>query len=226
MMYECQHEFMNNICIHCNLVIEKFFENNQEDRTYIRDSNKYNIIDQLEGIPPEVIHLAKQNIIRKQKETGKKVRNDKKNTFIQIYEAYVDSENKDLNPHHIAKQLQLSRKEINWCLKIISQTSLVPSVHEEVNKHISIVIISPIAYIKKICYTNDLKEHEETLTTLVKYILKEKDILFSSRPEYVACAIVKKFCEAKNISIKSYSKKNKISDNALKKAISDIDEFF
>jgi len=56
-------------------------------------------------------------------------------------------------------------------------------------------------------------------------ILEKKDILYSSRPEYVACAIIKKFCELNNINIKCFSSINEISDNALKKCMSDIKEF-
>lgn len=222
----CNHNFVDNVCTKCNLVIEKFFQKSEHADRVIRDVNKYSIIDQLVDIPEEIITIAKRNIIRKQNEIGKKIRNDKKNTFIQIYEAYIESGNKTLNPHVISKQLGLSRKEVNWCLKQISQTSLTPSVHEEVNKHISIVIISPIAYVSQLCIKNNITEYEKNILDMTHYILKEKDILFSSRPEYIACAIIKKFCDTKDIGIRNFSKKNNISDNALKKAIVDIEEFF
>ena len=41
----------------------------------------------------------------------------------------------------------------------------------------------------------NLFEHKEEIKQITEKILEEKDILFSSRPEYVMCAIIKKFCE-------------------------------
>ena len=76
-------------------------------------------------------------------------------------------------------------------------------------------------------------EYKDKIIKLTKDILEKKDILYSSKPEYVACGIVKKFCMKENekgdrekINIKSFSRKNNISDNALKKAMNDVEEFF
>ena len=228
MLYEnCEHNFIDNACENCGLFIEKIFDNKKEHPVAFKLlDNKTSILDNLTDIPNDVLIKARQNISRKQNEIGKKIRNDAKNTFIQVYEAYLERGYKDFNPQILAKQLNLSRKEINWCLKITSRTSLIPSVHEEVNKYISIVIISPLAYLDKLCKTNNMEEYTEEIKLLSKEILEQKDILYSSRPEYVACGIIKKFADAKNINTKSFSKINKISDNALKKTISDIEEFF
>ena len=222
---DCEHEFFNNVCQKCNLVMENNFDNKYTDTENAKDINKYSIIDQLQGIPEDVIKLAKRNIIKKQNETGKKVRNDKKQTFIQVYEAMIEKGCK-LDPNIITKQLKLGKKETNWCIKEVTKTSLVPSVHEEVNKQISIVILSPIAYIPNLCQNNNIQAHEKRITKLTEKILEEKDILFSSKPEYVACGIVKKYCMKEGINIKSFSRKNGISDNALKKAMLDVEEFF
>ena len=228
MFYDnCQHHFTDNICDHCGLLIEKFFDNKKEyPNQYKNLDNKTSILDNLTDIPDDVMLKVRQNISRKQTETGKKVRNDCKNTFIQMYEAYIECGYKDFNPHRLAKQLSLSRKEINWCLKITSRTSLVPSVHEEVNKYISIVIMSPLAYLENICERNQLEKYLEEIKVLSEHIMKEKDILYSARPEYVTAGIVKKFCDVHNINTKGFSKINNISDNALKKIINDIEEFF
>jgi len=86
--------------------------------------------------------------------------------------------------------------------------------------------MSPIAYIDSICERNSLDTMKEEIKKLAKYIMSEKDILYSSRPEYVACGIIKRFCDSRNINTKSFSKMNNISDNALKKIINDIEEFF
>ena len=123
--------------------------------------------------------------------------------------------------------LNLSRKDINWCLKLASGTSLQEKeeTHEE-STNISIVIISPTSYLKSICKKNNILEHYDEILKISKIILKKKDILYSSRPEYVACAIIKKYCDNNNISLKCFGKKNNISDNALKKSIKEIDIFF
>ena len=55
-----------------------------------------------------------------------------------------------------------------------------------------------------------MSEHCEELKKITKEILEKKDILYSSRPEYVSFAIVKKYSEFHNIPLKSFSKKNKI----------------
>lgn len=228
MFYEnCQHSFRDNICEHCGLLIENIFDNKKEDPSHLRSlDNKTSILDNLVDIPADVLLKVRQNISRKQNETGKKVRNDCKNTFIQVYEAYIECGYKSFDPHLLAKQLKLSRKEINWCLKVTSRTALIPSVHEEVNKHISIVIMSPLAYVDTVCERNNLNHFNEDIKDITKHILQERDILYSARPEYVTCAIVKKFCDSHNINTKSFSKTNNISDNAIKKIIHDIEDFF
>ena len=222
---DCEHNFKNNICQNCNLVIENNFDEKYTDTEHIKDNNKYSIIDQLKDIPEEIIRLAKRNIIKKQNETGDKIRNDKKQTFIQVYEASIEGGYK-IAPNIITKQLGLGKKETNWCIKQVSKTSLVPSVHEEVNKQISIVILSPVTYIHNLCENNNIQAHEKKLIKLTEKILDEKDILFSLKPEYIACGIVKKYCMKEGINIKSFSRKNGISDNALKKAMLDVEEFF
>jgi len=228
MFYEnCQHFFRNNVCEHCGMIIERTYENKKEFPTqYKYANNKTSILDSLTNIPFDVINRVRRNISHKENETGKKVRNDSKNTFIQVYEAYIECGYKNFKPQQLAKTLGLTRKEVNWCLKITSRTALIPSVHEEVNKYISIVIMSPIAHIKEICERNNILDYEENITELAKTILEGKDILYSSRPEYVACGIIKKYCDKNNINTKSFTKVNNISDNAIKRIINDIEEFF
>ena len=223
----CDHIIVNSTCTKCGLYIENAFDIQSEN---IRNCSRYyqgktSILDNLKDYPPEVIKKTRQNISRKQGESGKKIRNDAKNTFIQLYEAFLDCGYSDFDPYKVSKDLNLSRKDVNLCLKILSGTSLVPSIHEESN-FASIVIISPLSYIKDICERNNINEHYEQLTIITKHILKNKDILYSSKPEYVSCAIVKKYCEKKGIFTKTFSKNNNISDNALKKTMIDIEEFF
>ena len=168
-------------------------------------------------------HKDIENMSNKKKQTGKKVRNDCKNTFIEIYNAYLQCGIKNFDPNYISKQLKLSRKDVNWCLKVTSGTCLRILDH---NTFTSIVIISPIAYVSMLCEKNNITKHEKSIETLVKNILEQKNILYSSRPEYVVCAIIKKYCEKNKIIIKSFTKINNISDNALKKTIKDIEDFF
>ena len=125
----------------------------------------------------------------------------------------------------LAKQLKLSRKDVNWCLKIASGTSLISNFYDDDFNYTSIVILSPVAYIYPKCKKNNLEKYQEEILEITNRILDDKDILYSSRPEYVACAVIKKFCEARKINIKCFSKLNEISDNALKKCLNDIKEF-
>ena len=83
-----------------------------------------------------------------------------------------------------------------------------------------------MSFIDSICKNNEISTHCEDIKRITREILEENDILYSSRPEYVSYAIVKKYAEVNGIVLKSFSKKNKISDNALKRTINDIDFFF
>ena len=73
------------------------------------------------------------------------------NTFVEIYSAYLECGYSDFNPLKLAKKLNLSRKEINWCLKMASGTALLSNFGDESINYASIVILSPIAYIDIKC---------------------------------------------------------------------------
>ena len=224
----CEHQIQTNHCVKCGMVFDENFEVNNDfsnNQSKII-SQKNNIIDTLD-IPEYVRKTAYKTIQIKQEDYGKKVRNDPKNTFIEIYNAYLKCGYSNFNPKKLAENLNLSRKEVNWCLKMTSGTSLQEEdYYNEIEGYPSIVILSPIAYIEPLCKSNNLLKHKDKLLEKVEYIMKQKDILYSSRPEYIACAIVKKYCEKNNIIIKSFSKINNISDNALKKSIREIEQFF
>ena len=85
----CNHFVENNYCVKCGLYIETHinvstFSRNQPKITSLKNS----ILDNLE-IPEIVKKKAYENISIKQEDFGKKVRNDNKNTFIEIYNAYL-----------------------------------------------------------------------------------------------------------------------------------------
>lgn len=227
-LYDCDHEdVVEGVCEDCGLILGEGYDFSSE---YMKNHTKMNtskvsIIDNIEGIPKEVIEKAKQNIEFKQEESGKKIRNDAKNTFIEIYNAYLQL-GIDFEPLILASKLKLTRKDVNWCLKVSSGTSLVKGNTSSDQGYASVVIISPVCYIDSICKKNDMMEHAEHLKHITRSILDIKDILYSSRPEYVSFAIVKKYSEIHNIPLKSFSKRNKISDNALKRTINDIEFFF
>jgi len=224
----CNHHFVDNVCQNCGIMLnyDLAYTNDYSNNCPKIAIGKNSIIDNLEGIPIEVISRAKANISKKQDYSGKKIRNDAKHTFIEIYSAYLDCGFSDFNPQSLAQKLKLSRKDVNWCLKMTSGTSLISNYLDESFNYASIVILSPIAYIDDICKKNGIEKYIEEIKQLTEDILEKKDILYSSRPEYIACAIVKKFCDKNGISLKCFSKVNKMSDNALKKSISDIKEFF
>ena len=226
-LQNCQHDIEDGVCQLCGLMMDNMVDSKLEfTKNCPRiSSGKSNIIDNLEGIPIEVISKAKSNITEKETMTGKKVRNDAKNTFVEIYAAYLECGYSDFNPQKLAKKLKLSRKDVNWCLKLASGTALTSNFVDESFNYASIVILSPVAYIDTKCKKNNLEEFKDRLIEITTTILEKKDILYSSRPEYVACAIIKKFCEVNNISIKCFSSINEISDNALKKCMNDIKEF-
>jgi len=227
-LYDCIHEHVvDGECENCGLIIGEGYDFSTEfSKNYTKmNTTKVSIIDSIEGVHQKVIIRAKQNIEAKQQESGKKIRNDAKNTFIVLYNAYLEL-GMDFKPHELAMKLGLNRKDINWCLKVSSGTSLSKKNVSEDHKYPSIVIISPISFIDSICKNNEMSDHCGEIKRITREILEKKDILYSSRPEYVSYAIVKKYSELHGIQLKSFSKKNKISDNALKKTINDIEFFF
>ena len=224
---ECTHPEINEgVCEHCGLILGEGFDFSSDySKNYTKmNVPKRSVIDTLTGVPPEVVELSKRNIEQSQRK-GKKIRNDTKNAFIVLYNAYLEL-GLNFKPYELAMKLGLNRKDVNWCLKVSSGTSLTKTSVSAQNDYPSIVIISPICFIDSICDNNDLHEHKDQLKQITREILKQKDILYSSRPEYVSYAIVKKYSQVYGISLKSFSKRNKISDNALKRSIHDIEFFF
>lgn len=225
---DCVHdEIVEGVCENCGLIVGEGYDFSTEfSKNYTKmNTTKVSIIDTIEGIPKEVIDRAKINIEMKLEENGKKIRNDAKNTFIVLYNAYLEL-GLDFKPHDLAEKLGLNRKDVNWCLKVSSGTSLTKSNISEDNKYQPIVIISPVSFIDSICKNNDISEHCEEIKKITREILEQNDSLYSSRPEYVSYAIVKQYAEKHGMTLKSFSKKNKISDNALKRTTNDIEFFF
>ena len=227
----CDHQIEDGVCVKCGLMLTDKIDTKLEfsQNCPQTSSVKYNIIDTLEGIPVDVMSRAKSNITDKELRTGKKVRNDAKHTFVEVYASYLECGYNDFNPQKLAKKLKLSRKDINWCLKMASGTSLISNFNDEESSYASIVILSPLAYLDVKCEVNNLEKYKDVLRETTEEILEERDILYSSRPEYVMCAIIKRFCELKKINTKCFSKTNDISDNALKKCmveIKDLDHLF
>ena len=226
---DCTHEVIEDgACTYCGLMLsDTYTYSNEFSKNYSKmNSGKQSLLELVEGVPLKVLDRVKENIQKKQDLTGKKIRNDAKNTFIELYNAYLEL-GIMFKPNDLAKQLNLSRKDINWCLKVSSGTSLSKNVNDDDDKkYASIVIISPVSFISSICKRNNLENHKDELKKITRDILDKKDILFSSKPEYVSYAIVRQYVEKHGITLKSFSKKNKISDNALKKSMKDVEFYF
>lgn len=227
---DCKHVFISNhgggvVCDKCGLMAEEQLEYGYEQTgSYSSMSgSKTSVLDNLESVPEEVKIIARSSMIKKGEFFVKKVRNDAKNTFKEVYVAYQKTKIK-FDPNELAEELGLSRKEINCCLKSLSGTSLTPSMHDD-EEHFSMAILHPASTIHKICIKNGLEEHSDKITELTREIVSRKQ-LYSAKPHHIGCAIVKKYCEAKGIPLKSFGKKNKLSDSALKKAIRRVEEFF
>jgi len=229
--HECEHLFSTDIdgrtvCNKCGLMMEAQLEYGFDQRgTHSNTSgSKTSVLDAVKGVPEEVKIVARASMNRKGEFFIKKVRDDKKNTFKEIYVAYQKMKIK-FDPIALADELGLGRKEINCCLKSLSGTSLTPSIHDD-EEHCSIAILHPADEIADICRKNNLEEHIEEFTKISRKIVDNKDNLLSCKPHHIACAIVRKCCEKKGIPLKSFGKKNNLSDSALKKATRKVEEFF
>lgn len=228
---ECEHAFSvdfdgRTVCSKCGLIMEDQLEYGFEQGGNYSNSagSKTSVLDAVKGVPEEVKIVARANMNRKGEFFIKKVRDDKKNTFKEIYVAYQKMKIK-FDPIALAEELGLGRKEINCCLKSLSGTSLTPSIHDD-EEHCSIAILHPADTVHDLCVKNNLEEYSDEFTRIAREIVDAKDILLSSKPQHIACAIIKKCCEKKGIPLKSFGKRNKLSDSALKKATRKVEEFF
>lgn len=246
----CDHEFANidgkQVCLHCDMIMDSQLEQGYENRGYSSNSSsKMSVLDRIEGIPEEVRTAARASIIKKGEFFPKKVRDDPKNTFKELYVAYQNLKI-PFNPDELAGKLGLGRKSVHSCLKSVSGTDLVPSPHDDVERYCCIVMIHPVNLIEDKCKENGLEQYTEEIKEIVRYILSDpkkphkvkkefqgsfvqatpKPILIQLKPIHVACAVIKKFCDVNRIPTKSFAKTNGLSDNALKVAIRDIEEFF
>ena len=75
----CNHEIVDGACIHCGLMMESYIDEKLDFSSNCPQisGGKNNILDNLEGIPEDVVARAKSNITERENATGKKVRNDK-----------------------------------------------------------------------------------------------------------------------------------------------------
>ena len=228
---ECDHSFSSDLdgktsCTKCGLIMKDQLEYGFEQGGGYSNSggSKTSVLDSVKGVPEEVKIVARANMNRKGEFFVKKVRDDKKNTFKEIYVAYQKMKIA-FDPVALADELGLGRKEINCCLKSLSGTSLTPSIHDD-EEHCSIAIRHPAETIPDLCKKNDLEEFSELFSEIARMIVEAKDCLLSCKPHHIGCAIIKKCCEKKGIPLKSFGKRNKLSDSALKKATKRIEEFF
>lgn len=228
---ECEHSFSadfdgKTVCSKCGLIMEDQLEYGfEQSGSYSNTSgSKTSVLDAVNGVPEEVKIVARANMNRKGEFFIKKVRDDKKNTFKEIYVAYQKMKIK-FDPNALAEELGLGRKEINCCLKSLSGTSLTPSIHDD-EEHCSIAILHPADTIRDLCVRNGLDEYIEEFTQITREIVDRKDNLYSCKPHHIGCVIIKKCCEKKGIPLKSFGKRNNLSDSALKKATKKVEEFF
>lgn len=220
----CEHEIFNDCCRKCGLMMEQKFETDRDQETYYNTNEKINKMDELNSIPFEVTQKAKNNMLMKKNHTGKKVRNDAKNTFIQLYIAYLECGIAP-KPLILTKQLKLKKKEVNDCMKEINQTSLIQ--RDEYKNINNIVCFNPIGYVRDYCLNNDItdEQHINNIEKFMNNVLNNNDIFLTYPPETFALSLIKYYCDYKKIVIKNFSKNNNTSDNAIKKIIEDIKHF-
>jgi hypothetical protein len=222
----CEHlDVGDGYCLDCGMIMKIEYDFTTEySKNYTKmNSAKVPILDIIENIPKVVIDKAKDNIRKFQEETGHKIRNDAKNMFIILYNAYLDLE-MSCFPAVLAENLGLSKKDINHCLKESSGTSLKTKNDDKEYK--AVVLLSPVNFIEEICITNKIREHVDELKRITREILEKKDNLYSLRPINVAVSIVKKYSTVNSLGLKNLTKNYKISENAIKRITNDIEFFF
>lgn len=223
---ECEHtSLFKGVCNDCGMLIEEYMDmtgDNYMDTVTTSYSDAKPLIDRIADIPEEIRECAKQNMMKFSRQNGKNIRNDAKNAFIQLYLAYYQK-GINFDPTELSKKLGLKRKDINSCVNDMAGFGLNEKLYAQTGK---IIIVHPVNYIKWLCEANKLERYYEEIRDITFQIIKDHDILLSSKPQIVASAIVKLFMLHKSLCIKKFKSNASTSEASLKKLMKEIMVYF
>lgn len=220
----CDHfTLIDGVCQECGIVFSDEFSGMVDTET-IRSAPALpaQIVSKLK-IPQEV----KEDVLNSLRNSKMK-RTKAKTTqiFILIFESmltrgYVP----DIT--YLKKELELTKKQINTAIKMLSNTNLGENMVSICGKKkcLNISIFSPINCIDNICKANNISDDIiENIKDIARKILSdpEGENLFTYKPNFVAGAIFYLYAVAAGISVKGFSSNSGIPDKPLKELMQKV----
>ena len=215
---ECDHENINENgwCSDCFLKVGLQFEMDSDDYRKVSVTPGGSLETNIGNAPPEVMRIFRR-IEDEQRKRGNKIRKDKKNAFILLYIAYNIS-GVEYNPLLLTKEFGFTRVHLNKCINNVSGSSLTPKIDvgEFRDKTTSVVLIKPHVFVDAICENSGIPEYAKELKERSRRFIEEYPDFIRYRPQHIACAIIKNFCDDIDIKLNHFTKINGITDNNLK----------
>jgi hypothetical protein len=137
--------------------------------------------------------------------------------FALIYMAYLHKQ-REFDPTIIAKELNLNKRQINAIQKQVTGVSSRKYFPSNVSKP-SIVIISPIIHIPKMCDQLGIMTYEKIISEWGELALDKDQSLFEERPDYIAAAIIKYIIKRFSIKINNFELVTGITSASIRKHI-------
>jgi hypothetical protein len=231
-IFNCDHIECDEygFCYGCGELITSSMQcciNDSDGLTFyskISPSADYSNVNNLTSVPEEV----KERALEILKSEGGSIREKthRQEMYAAVYRASLEFLRKGkvnplypLDPEEIAKELGLTKKEINTILLSISRTvKNRKSIGICDNIQADAMIISPLHYIPKICRDNGLMEYYEQINELTKKILNldVQQKILSQKPKNIATAIVKMFIINERLSVPNFTKSSIVRSNISK----------
>lgn len=228
MDFDCLHDtIIDDVCKDCGIVFEE---------VVISKTSKFTSKTNTELKEKLISTLNLDNDIQKyisilttehQILNGKNIRNDSKNTFLLYYRAAL-RKGEAFNPLIYSKQLGITKKDINWMLKELTNTTLNgKNVYDRDSTPLVVVLPVSIFITKEMCKINNLEEEDyNKIINICDEISIKKDYINSLKPHYIARTILRCYMENKKMNCKGFSQRNGISDIAIKKCRLEVQDYF
>jgi len=231
----CDHDsVLEGICQKCNIFIitsnDYYIDHNTTEYSKAHHNYSSNVIkssfekDLKNLLIPEDVKSKVIELDLSSKRGFHRMGVRKSQLFSYIHAAY-QSLNYKIDVVNIQKQLQMTAKEINTAVRIITGTSAMAIPIMDIGKRnlsTPIVVISPLSMIENVCRKNDLLEHYHQVAELCKKTITKSDILMERKPEQVSLAILKYYMNLKGITITNFAQNNNITDATLNTRVNEI----
>ncbi len=224
----CEHDvIIEGFCDNCGLEVgpridmeSNFIDNymistRNEPKNYNTEINKIDVSEQVKTVISESLNKTDRSVKGVTRELD---------VFCHAYLA--SAELNELQPEKALKSLNITSKNLNKSLRIISGTDKkVIKDNEGQVITCPIVSISPIECLKEICTKIEyLKPHQDDIQKLIQTMLRKSPTLLNEKPKHIAIGFIKCYCKRKKIPIKDFIGQMDISEATINQYSSKINK--